>query len=219
MGFAGVSNVLGRFAGRGHKHEKQHVCKEDAVLVERDRMARELHDIVSHGLALILVRAGVARSLDDPGQTNEAIEVIERTARDSLVEMRHMLDVLRLPHDAGWAPQPDLRSVDELVAVARAAGTRVDLVRIGTPHGLHACHELTVYRVVQDALSDVVGAATVTVEFRVDRLIVDVATGVALEGSRLVRVRERVAVSGGHLVVRCDDDSRFRLTATLPLKR
>jgi hypothetical protein len=122
MGFAGVNNVLGRFVGRGRKQEKQHVCVEDAALVERDRMARELHDIVSHGLALILVRAGVARSLDDPGQTNEAIEVIERTARDSLAEMRHMLDLLRLPYDAGWAPQPDLGGVDELVAVARAAG-------------------------------------------------------------------------------------------------
>ncbi|MET9634149.1 histidine kinase [Lentzea sp. NPDC006480] len=218
MGFACVGNVLGRFAGRGRKQEKQHVCVEDAALVERDRMARELHDIVSHGLALILVRAGVARSLDDPGQTNEAIEVIERTARDSLAEMRHMLDVLRLPHDAGWAPQPDLGGVDELVAVARAAGACVDLVRIGTPHGLHACHELTVYRIVQDGLSDVVGAAIVTVEFRADRLVVDVATGAAVEGSRLARIRERVAVSGGSLFVRCDDDT-FRLTATLPLRR
>ena len=204
----------------------------EAVLVERGRIARELHDIVAHGISLIAVRAGVARALlpGDPGQAQESIGVIEKVARESLGEMRHMLTALRCEGDTEeLGPQPGLHRLDDLAEAARTSGLDVELIRHGESRALPPGHELAAYRIIQEALTNVVKHAgpvrtTVTLDYRRDSLVVDVfneagpprLSTVDSGGHGLMGMRERATLYGGtvhaHPVT-----GGFRVTAELPL--
>jgi signal transduction histidine kinase len=130
------------------------------VREERVRIARELHDVVAHTLAVITVQAGVGRRLmakrpEEASTALESIETIGRTAQD---ELRVVLGLLREEENqtAALAPAPRLVDVKELVETVRASGTPVDLYMSGTDRPLSPALELTVYRVVQEALTNVV---------------------------------------------------------------
>lgn len=126
-----------------------------AVAAERGRISRELHDVVAHGLSVMVIQAqGGAAALDDsPADTRAALEAIIKTGRDSLADMRRVLATVGDVDDA-WHPQPGLAVLPALVAQVRAAGTPVTLRIDGAPEVLPAAVDLSAYRIVQEALTN-----------------------------------------------------------------
>ena len=130
-----------------------------AVAEERRRIAREMHDVVGHSVSMMVVQAGGARRIldRDPARAIAAAELIERTGREALAEMRRLLGVLHAADHAEpeYAPQPSLRGLEALVERARAAGVPVELAVDGDQRELPAGLDLAAYRVVQEALTNV----------------------------------------------------------------
>src|SRR5579872_1560171 len=188
--------------------ELQHQA-EHAAAAERPRSARELHDIVAHRLSVIVLQAAVARASGKPAEAT--LEKIENSARQALAETRRLLGVLRDPDDeAGLAPQPGIGELDALAASVRAAGLPVHLVIDGDPAALPAAVDVSVYRIVQEALTNVLkhagpARADVTIGCAEDTVTVEVTDdGTAQPGGRvpagghgLAGMRERAAVFGG----------------------
>ena len=155
---------------------------ERAVADERRRIAREMHDVVAHSVSMMVVQAGGARRIleRDPARAVAAAELIERTGRDALAEMRALLGVLHADEHSEYAPQPTLRELEALVERARSAGVPVTLELSGERRELPAGLDLAAYRVVQEALTNVVkhsGGAptTVSVHYRADAVEVWIA--------------------------------------------
>lgn len=203
--------------------------KEEAALLERNRIARELHDIVTHSLGVISVQAGVARAMPgDVVQARTALRVIETTSKDALSEMRHLLGALRTPEglDAELRPQPTLGQLDDLFQTMRDVGMSLTVHTEGAPYPLTAGRELTVYRIIQEALTNVLkhaGNAEVQVRLRYldDHMSVEVLNdGVQPQGGEhghgLVGMRERAVVCGGTLNAGPVPGGGFRMVATLP---
>jgi signal transduction histidine kinase len=204
---------------------------ERAVADERSRIARELHDVVAHAMSVITVQAGVGGHLlsSRPERAGEALGVIERISREALEELRRMLVVLR-PLDAGTArcaPQPGVADLPALAEGVRTAGVRVELEMRGTARSLPPGLDLTVYRVVQECLTNVtkhaVGAtANVSLQFGHDQLVVEVrdhgggAPDKWVPGHGLVGMAERVQLYDGSLVTSTGPEG-FRVTATFPI--
>jgi signal transduction histidine kinase len=180
-----------------------------AVTDERARLARELHDVISHNLSAVVVQAAGARATGtaDPS----TLEKIERSGRESLVEMRRLLGVLRRSDDGpDLAPQPALSDLPTLATSLTAYGVPVDLTVDGDTRDLSPALELSVYRLVQESLTNVLkhagpARATVRVEVGPELVTVDVEDDgegghVDLHGGHgLVGMRERVAMFGGEL--------------------
>jgi signal transduction histidine kinase len=197
-----------------------------AVDQERARLARELHDVISHNLSVVVVQAAGARAIGAGDQVT--LEKIERSGRESLVEMRRLLGVLRRerPADSDLAPQPGIAQLDALVSRVRAAGVPVECAVEGDVSGLPAMLDLCVYRIVQESLTNVVkhaGSARATVTVRGDgtAITVDVADdGTAPPGEGgghgLVGMRERVAMFGGELLAGPRVGGGFAVHARLP---
>ena len=203
---------------------------ELAARDERSRIAREMHDVVAHGLSVIVVQADGARyaAAKDPGVAVDALETISGTGREALTEMRRLLGLLR-EGDTGVVPQPGLADVRHLVDDARAAGTRVeaDLPAVvpPVPDGVG----LAAYRIVQEALTNVrkhAGpGATVRLRVGVGRDVeVEVrddgrgaAAGSDGHGLGLVGMRERAGVHGGTLEAGPVTGGGFAVSARLPL--
>jgi signal transduction histidine kinase len=206
-----------------------------AVVEERTRIARELHDVVGHSVSVMTVQASAVRRLLKPEQEQEreALLAVERTGREALAEMRRVVGVLRDPDDApALAPQPSLARVDKLVAQARETGLPVDLTIEGEPVPLPAGVDLTAYRLVQEGLTNTIkhaGAkhAEVRVRYDGDHVEVEVSddgrgsNGAAWAplggGHGLVGMRERVSIYGGELEAGPRDGGGFRLRARLPV--
>jgi len=203
-----------------------------AAAEERRRIAREMHDLVAHSMSVMVVQAGGARRIldRDPARALEAAERIERTGREALAEMRHLLGVLHPGEEPrALAPQPTLAELDALLARARAAGLPVVLHEDGERRPLPAGLDLAAYRIVQEALTNALkyagGAATeVTVTWGATELAVEVrdrgrvrVTGDG--GHGLVGMRERVRVYGGELETGPAKGGGWRVRATLPLVR
>ncbi len=203
-----------------------------AAAEERRRIAREMHDLVAHSMSVMVVQAGGARRIldRDPARALEAAERIERTGREALAEMRHLLGVLHPGEEArALAPQPTLAELDALIARARAAGLPVVLHEDGERRPLPAGLDLAAYRIVQEALTNALkhagGAATeVTVTWGAVELAIEVrdrgrvrSTGDG--GHGLVGMRERVRVYGGELETGPARGGGWRVRATLPLVR
>ncbi len=209
------------------------------LLEERARIAREMHDIVAHHMSMVAVQASTAEFRIE-GLTpaaKEEFEAIGRTARESLTEMRRLLRVLRNEEDAGaTAPQPGLGDLAPLVAATRRAGTPVTLTLADLPADPPELVALTAYRIVQEALSNVVrhsaGARTeVRVQPADQALVVVIANDAAPDavpvpsarlepprvGHGLAGMRERVDLVGGQLVSGPRDGGGFCVTATLPV--
>jgi signal transduction histidine kinase len=203
-----------------------------AATDERRRIARELHDLVAHSMSVMVVQAGGARRIldRDPARALQAAERIERTGREALAEMRHLLGVLHPGEEPRTlAPQPTLAELDALVARARAAGLPTVLHERGERRPLPAGVDLAAYRIVQEALTNALkhagGAATeVTVTWSDDELALEIRDrGRGGSGTRgghgLVGMQERVKLYGGELVTGRPRGGGWRIRATLPLVR
>jgi signal transduction histidine kinase len=206
---------------------------------ERARVARELHDVVAHSMSVMVVQAGAARRVLDrsPDQSLAALRVVESTGRETLEELRRMLGALRPAGQAAeLQPAPRLGDIDALVERARATGLHVDLQLIGEAPELPATTDLTIYRIVQEALTNALKHAgdthaAVRIEFRAEDVVVDVrdtgpsaaasagpiaSGGVAGEGLGLIGMRERVELLGGELDAG-PARGGFRVCARIPL--
>ena len=203
-----------------------------AVQEERARIARELHDVVAHDVSVMVVQAAAAKRIveREPDRAEEAIVSIEGTGREALAEMRRLLGVLRRgDEDLALAPQPSLSRVDALLARTRAAGLDVALERSGDDAPLPAGVDLAAYRVVQEALANVVrhaGAEHATVRLTYDprAVVVEVvddgrgaANGGGKAGHGLVGLRERVDLYGGDFEAGPRAEGGFGVRARLPV--
>jgi signal transduction histidine kinase len=203
------------------------------VREERVRIAREMHDVVAHTLAVITVQAGVGRRLmaRQPEEASAALESIETIGRTAQEELRVVLGLLRDQDNrtAALAPAPRLVDVKDLVETVRASGTPVDLHMSGADRPLSPALELTVYRVVQEALTNVVKHAPhahATVDLAVCDHEIRLAVtddGPAAEttpeqhqGLGIVGMRERITAFGGQLTAEPLTDRGFRVTAQVP---
>lgn len=208
---------------------------ERATTEERARIARELHDVVAHRLSAIAVQAGAGLHVlhEDPERARTAFEAIDDTARGGLSEMRQALGLLRA-REAGAAlsPQPTLRDVEHLARESRDAGVPVELEVAGDLGALPAGLDLSAYRIVQEALTNVrrhAPDATARVDVSVDRrrLLLRVANSSPSApaanghgdepGHGLVGIRERVALYGGTLSTGEQPDGGFLVSADIPL--
>ena len=206
---------------------EQEAQTRDAAGRERDRIARELHDVVAHSVSLMVVQAGAERLAHPESPSRPALEAIETSGRQALVELRSMLGVLRGPGDEATEPQPDLSSLPALVEQVRGAGLPVELRTTGVgpvPPGI----ALSAYRVVQEALTNALrhGGAVPT-EVLVDvgaEVLVEVRSGLPALGSTngvgsgrgVVGMRERVALHDGSLDAGPEGD-QWVVRARLPM--
>lgn len=211
---------------------------EQAVIEERLRIARELHDVVAHHMGVVVVQAEVAREqqVANPDAARRALDEVLDTARAALRELRAMLGVMRGREDggAGLDPAPGMRELDELYQRVREGGVEVDVVTVGTPVALSPALERTVYRIQQEALTNVLkhapGAAVRSVfRYEPHELILDIASGRGRPGDKdqteeggghgLIGMRERVSLVGGQLEAGPVSGGGFRVRAVLPLER
>ncbi|MEU9040942.1 MULTISPECIES: histidine kinase [unclassified Kitasatospora] len=220
---------------------EQLAALQRAVELERARIARELHDVVTHNVSMMTIQAGAARKILDtaPDKAREAMAAVESGGRAAMTELRHVMGLLTIDaetgdapaEDADLSPQPGLGRLDALVEGVRRAGLPVALAVLGERRAVPPGVELAAYRVVQEALTNSVkhagGAdATVTVEYAPDRLRVEVtdtggrATGAAATGNGrgLLGLRERLAVYGGTLQTGPRPRGGYRVTALIPLE-
>ncbi|WP_298551796.1 sensor histidine kinase [Streptomyces luteogriseus] len=196
---------------------------------ERLRIARELHDVLAHSISVINVQAGVGLALldTDPEQARTALTTIKDQSKEALGEVRQVLDTLRTPGDAPRAPAPGLDRLPELVEQAASAGLTVDVE--GEPPSLAPGTDLAAFRIVQEALTNVVrhsGSRHARVHLAREagalRLRVDddgPATGddAGGSGNGLAGMRERAAALGGTIEAGPRPDGGFRVLAVLPL--
>jgi signal transduction histidine kinase len=211
---------------------------QDTRLAEsraRTQIARELHDIVAHSLSVMIVQAegGKAMAAKKPEAATQALTTIAETGREALSEMRRILGVLREGPEPGrqadFAPAPRLSDIPDLVA---RTSDRVQLAVHGQPPRASAALELTVYRVVQEALTNFLkhagpqATAMVTVTYGMREIAIDVLdNGVASPsvapqspGHGLRGMHERVASMGGRLLTRARPNGGFQVTAVLPIR-
>jgi signal transduction histidine kinase len=227
---------LVRHAPRGRDDLTRRLDEQAAVLAERARIARELHDVVAHAVSAMVVQAGAARrALDsDRDAAVGALGAVEATGREALTEMRRLLGILRPDgQDADHAPQPSLERLGALVARSRDASLEVELSVEGEPGPLAPGVDLTAFRLVQEALTNALehdgpGQARVTLRWSAELLEVEVANriagagrgrdGIDGGGHGLIGMRERVALCGGEL--RAGPVGRgFVVRARLPRER
>jgi signal transduction histidine kinase len=202
---------------------------EHALAAERARIARELHDIVAHHLSVVVLQAAGARASGKAAAT--ALTKIESSGREALTEMRRLLGVLREHADgAGLAPQPGMAELAALAEGVRAAGLPVRLTVDDGRTALPAAVDVSAYRIVQEALTNVLkhagpARADVTVGCVDGAVVIEVtddgAGGAAADppaaGHGLVGMRERAAMFGGELLAGPQPGGGFAVRARLPL--
>ncbi|GAA3196744.1 sensor histidine kinase [Dactylosporangium siamense] len=187
-------------------------AREHAVVAEeRQRIARDMHDAVAHSISVMVLQLGAVRATLPPGTPQaEMLEGVERLGRESVRELHTLVGILRDTPAATTAPQPSLARAEDLVAEVRAAGLPVELTVDGDLTGLPRAQDISAYRVLQEALTNVLRhAGTAATSVHLQRtadsvtLTVDNATGstapVDSGGHGLIGMRERVAVFSGTL--------------------
>jgi signal transduction histidine kinase len=217
--------------------ETAHVEREQAhraVLEERARIARELHDVVAHHMSLIAVQAETARYRinEVPDAVGAEFGAISDAARDALSDMRRLLGVLRNDEAAARTPQPQIEQIAELIDTARNAGVPVDYSFDGTLDGIPSAVGVCAYRIVQEALSNATRhapGASVSVQIHRDRdevrLTITNGPGRSIAllredqgpGHGLTGMRERAVLLGGALTAEPLSAGGFSVTAVLPL--
>jgi signal transduction histidine kinase len=203
-----------------------------AAAAERARIAREMHDVLAHSLGVIVVQAEAAEEALQrrPHLAGASLQAIQRTGRDALVEIRRLVDILR-EGEAGRQPVPGAAAIEELVQAVIGAGLPVELEVHGSVHALPAAHDLAVYRIVQESLTNTLkharaSRARVRIECLDDRLsveVVDDGHGVPSgrqtdPGNGLRGMRERVAAVGGTFSAGPTGDRGFCVRAVLNLR-
>jgi signal transduction histidine kinase len=201
-----------------------------AVVEERERIARELHDVVAHGVSAVVIQAEAAEELlaSSPDRARESLWTIQRLGREALTEMRQALGILRGGEEEhSRAPQPTLSDLPALIARNRESGLAVRLHVLGVPRPLPPGLQVSAYRVVQEGLTNVrrhaAGAsAGVSVHYRPGALeieIVDDGPGASARnnsGLGLIGMRERVTFFGGEFSAGTRSDGGFVVSATFP---
>jgi signal transduction histidine kinase len=235
-GLALAAYALRRRAQRAEELERRAVRLERereertraAVAAERDRIARDLHDVIAHSVSVMTVQAGAARLLlpATPERARQPLLAIEETGRQALGDMRRLLGILRMQDaEAALAPQPRMTDLNTLLERLRQRGLRVELTVEGGPKTLPPGIDLAAYRIVQDALASALERAgpvlaRVTVRYGRDALDLEIAddrTRAHAGGNSLVALRERVAVYGGELEAGARTGGGYAVRAHLPL--
>lgn len=199
---------------------------------ERARIARELHDIVGHGISVAVLQmvaaAGHLDKEDLPGAQNR-LSKAEHSARGALAEMRRLLGLLDRDMEAPLVPQPGLGQVDRLISDTRAAGATITLSIRGAQVELSPGVDLTAFRILQESLTNVLKharppRADVVVDYRSDRLLLEVRdhgrqqAEPATDGRGLAGMRERASLYGGDFVAETCADGGFQTRASLPIR-
>ena len=200
-----------------------------AVAEERATIARELHDVVAHAISVTVLQARGARRMlgRDEGQVRRSLDAIEHTNTQALGDMRRLLALLRdTEGDAEHAPQPSLARLDDLVADVEESGLPVVGETTGDDAGIPPGVDLSAYRIIQEALTNVLkhagpATATVSLAYGADDLtlaVTDTGAGGHVNGTGhgLVGIRERVAVVGGEVEAGPGPDGGFAVRARLP---
>ncbi|MEE4418043.1 sensor histidine kinase [Streptomyces bugieae] len=232
-----IAGLLGR-ERREHAVALRAQEVAEAVTAERLRIARELHDMVAHSIGIIAIQAGVGSRViqTQPAEAREALRAIEATSREALSGLRRTLVSLRQAErdvtaskQSPLAPAPGLADLERLAATTTDAGVRVEVHRSGKQRPLPADIDLSAYRIVQEALTNVVrhagtGSCRVAIGYGDEELsveVVDEGRGATGDGSThgfgLVGMRERVGLLGGHLSTGPRPEGGFRVAARLPL--
>ena len=206
-----------------------------AAMAERLRIARELHDIVAHSIGVIAIQAGSGRGVIDPppDQARDALAAIEATSRETLSGLRRMVTALRHaepgpgPWQAPLGPAPGLADIERLAATALDGGVQVDVDWRGSREQLPADIDLSAFRIIQEAVTNVVrhagtGQCQVSIEQRDGQLSIEVTDSgcggaAAGTGYGITGMRERAALLGGDLSAGPRTGGGFRVTARLPL--
>jgi signal transduction histidine kinase len=208
--------------------------QEAAATAERERLAREVHDVVAHSVSVMTVQSTAARRVieRDRGRAAVALEAIERTGREALAEIRRVISVLRpVPAAADLAPQRGIDDLDALAAQVRATGLEVTLCFEGDRPRVPAALDLSVYRIVQEALTNTLkharaSRADVVVRYAdgaIEVVCTDDGVGAAAHsnggsGHGLIGMRERALMLGGALDTGSDADGGYTVRARLPLE-
>lgn len=199
--------------------------RQEAARAERDRISREMHDVVSHSLAVMVSQAEGGR-LSDPGSPGAGVfATIAGVGREALRDMRGLLGVLRA--DGGTTPQPGLGDLSDLLDQVRGTGVRLAVQEVGDARPLRPAVDLTAYRVIQEGLTNVIkhagatAAAGMTLAWRADRLHITITNDGAgppagEAGVGLTGMRERLSMVGGTLEAGRRSGAGFELSATLP---
>ena len=219
------------------KAEREQIAREEeeagAAASERARVARELHDVLAHNLSVMVIQASAARRVvdQDPAAAVEAAELISRTGREALSELRYVFGPVRKKDGEALGASPGLANIEQLASRAHRAGLPVEVQVKGKPLELTPGVDLTAYRVIQEALTNTLkhahGArARVTVHYEPREVVVEVldnGVGTADNGNPvdsgghgLVGMRERVALYGGKLDAN-KRDGGFAVRARLPV--
>ena len=201
-------------------------------LEERARIARELHDVIAHSVSVMVIQAGGARLVmgADLVQAEASLRVAERVGREALAEIRRLLGVLDMADNPGeLAPQPGLTDMPSLIARAQAAGITTELSVEGSPVIVSPALDLCAYRIVQEALTNVLkhanaGRAEVAVRWATDAVELEVsddgrgerATSLNAGGHGLTGMRERAGMHGGTLQVGRGAGGGYLVRARLP---
>jgi signal transduction histidine kinase len=235
-----VSAGIGRTR---HKHLRDlELAREEegrrAVAVERVRLARELHDIVSHAVTVMVLQAAGANQVmaTDPGRARAALASVEEVGTQAMGELRRLLSVLRAGDAASPQDDPALRrgiaDLEALVETVRAAGLQVNVEVVGEPGRVDPSVDVAAYRVVQEALTNASkhlssGArADVRLEWGIGTLVVNVrddgkpartSRSELSTGHGLLGLKERVTMLGGTLQAAAESAGGFLVTATLPV--
>ena len=209
-----------------------------AVTEERLRIARELHDVIAHSMSVIAVQSAVGHHVIDaqPAEARQALAAIEATSRSALTEMRRLLGVLRQEGEprGSLTPAPGLADLSALVSQVRDAGLQVWINVEGQRGSVPPGVDLSAYRVIQEALTNVIkhagsAAATVTIRYRDDSVTVEIANQAPAapaariaaprtgSGHGIIGMRERVAVFGGEFSAGPRPDGGFLVRACFPL--
>ncbi len=213
-----------------HESEQQAML---AAAAERSRIAREMHDVIAHSVSIMVTLADGALATVDghPAKAKEAMADVSATGRLALTDMRHLLGVLHSDESAvDREPQPQLSGLPRLLKGVRATGLDVEFAQRGVPFGVPPGVELTVYRIVQESLTNVLkharepSTAHVTLTFEapfVDVLVRDdgVRPGPGGEGHGLGGIRERAAFSGGLLVAGPCEEGGWEVKARVKADR
>jgi signal transduction histidine kinase len=221
---------LGRLAAR--MDAEREIAEAAAVAAERARIARDVHDSVAHSVSVMVLQVGALRTTLEPGsRIAEVLQGVERLGRQSVDELRGLVGVLRETPEGPPTAAPSLARVSELLEEVRAAGLPVELEVHGEPRELPQAMDVSAYRVLQEALSNVLrhaGRVPTAVSLRHDAaaLVVQVedsgpvapraSDGVG--GHGLLGIRERVALFGGVVEAGPLPGGGFRLSARFPLQ-
>jgi signal transduction histidine kinase len=230
LGFSWTAGLLVKTRAAARENRRAQLAAEQVVVVEqeRNRIARDMHDVVAHSLAVVIAQADGARysRATDPEAVDDALTTISSTAREALGDVRLLLGQLRHSQDAG--PQPALADLGRLVEQLRSSGLLIVLHEHGDPLSLPSGQQLAVYRIVQEALTnalrhgDIGREVVVDLDWSMDAAAVTITNAVASpsreprHGHGLAGMRERALLVGGTFSAGLDG-SRFVVRARIPM--